>query len=382
MTPRKDYPGSFAEPVATAKGKCWKWTHKVRGRSVTRHFRGSWREVKQAARREAERLESSTPHVATAHRTDTVAALVDAFLRLEAVTLAPGTQRTYKATLGLVLRDTLGAVRAAMLSPAHITEYLGYRRASGVSARTLQKDRMTLSALFSWAVAEGRLSVSPVRPYRRGKAPRVTQLAPYLPTPSQEHSLQAHLDATDPDTGDYYFVGRRVGWRSESEGCRITWGDWDRDQRVLTIHATKTHQDRAVPLDEATMQRLRERFLRCQSRGPWMFTGVRGSRVRSFRRRLRMAAEAVGIPYGRDRRVMRDGQQAALGFTGKVYRGWTPYTARHARVTEWVATGQLEQARLAAGHARLATTQGYTHLSAEHVRLLADVPVTGRAAGR
>jgi len=70
-----------------------------------------------------------------------------------------------------------------------------------------------------------------------------------------------------------------------------------------------------------------------------------------------------------------------MEFTGKVYRGWTPYTSRHARVTEWVATGRLEQARLAAGHARLSTTQGYSHLSAEHVRGLAEVPVTGRAVG-
>lgn len=159
------------------------------------------------------------------------------------------------------------------------------------------------------------------------------------------------------------------------------WTDWDRDARTLTIFASKTDKTRVVPMDDATTQRLLKRLVRCQARGPWIFSTEDGRQVASFRRELRKAAEAVGIPYGRDRRVLRDGTDAPEGCTGKVYRGWVPYTSRHARVTEWVATGQLEQARIAAGHARLATTQGYTHLSAEHVRALADVPVTGRAIG-
>ncbi len=237
-----------------------------------------------------------------------------------------------------VLRAWLAAMVARRLSRATMA-----RRAA--SARTF----------FAWAVHEGRLTADPT--VRLGSA----RAARHLPTVLRQDAVTAMLDGAAEGAADrdpiavrdwaaaelLYASGLRVG-----ELCGADVRDLDLSQRTLRV-VGKGDKERVVPFGKPAADALvvwltqaRPR-LAVRSSGDALFLGARGGRV--------------------DQRRMRDAVHTMARAAG--VEDVAPHALRHTAATHLLERGSdLRSVQELLGHATLATTQRYTHVSAERLR--------------
>ncbi len=177
-------------------------------------------------------------------------------------TLAPRSQRSYRGSLDRYREFFVdGRLRDPLLEEVrsgHVSEFLTWRRthrADGTgtaSARTVQKDRAVLHAMFSYA-AELGLRLREGNPVSHVKRPRVVQRDPVLLTTTQYERL---LDETadHPMLHLYVLILGETGARCESEALRLKWEDVDLEAGFIFIpsraggHRTKSGKGRWVPM--------------------------------------------------------------------------------------------------------------------------------------
>ena len=278
--------------------------------------------------------------------------------------LSAATVRSYLSDLRGLLRHLAvgshGPLSAADLADALTLPALRGWLASQVSAggarSTIARRVATARSFSSWAEQKGLL---PTDVGARLEAPTARRTLPQVLDPSQaaEAMRTAELSAAEADpialrdrlvVEVLYSCGIRV-----SELCGLDLEDIDRGQRLLRV-AGKGGRERVVPYggpaDRALGEWLeagRPALVNARS-GSALLLGARGGRL---------------DPRGA-RRIVNE-ISAATPDTPRV----SPHTLRHSSATHLLEGGaDLRHVQELLGHSTPATTQIYTHVSAERLR--------------
>jgi integrase/recombinase XerD len=233
-----------------------------------------------------------------------------------------------------------------------LSKYLADLAADGRSVATLRRHTASIRQLFGFLVAEGRLVRDPTVDLR---PPRERRAAPDALTRDEMSSVIASVHGDAPlALRDrlilelLYASGLRV-----SELTDLELRSFDLEERLVLVRG-KGNKERLVPFGSAALSALRAwlltgrpSLLRDRSL-PWLFLNTHGRKL------SRQAVHAV---------VRTAGERAGLA------REIGPHTLRHTFATHLLAGGcDLRMLQEMLGHASVATTQIYTHVSADHLR--------------
>jgi integrase/recombinase XerC len=278
-------------------------------------------------------------------------AAVERFLRYLAVErgASPHTLRSYRADLAdcrtFLERRRLGALVEA--EARVLRGYLADLHARQLARTSVARRLATLRSFFRFLVRRGRVRANPALEIRTPRLPK--RLPGYLPIDESEALLREPADGVPAGVRDQavvellYATGIRV---AELAGLDVEDVDL-RDGAVRVLG--KGQKERVVPVGRKAVAALQGYLAaRPASAGP-LFRNAAGRRltVRTLHRIVGGRARAAGLA----RRV-------------------TPHTLRHTFATHLLDAGaDLRVIQELLGHARLSTTQKYTHVSAD--RLLA-----------
>ena len=243
-----------------------------------------------------------------------------------------------------------------------IRSWLAKQQATGQSRATVQRRAAAARVFFAWTERTGRSAINPAATLRSPKNAR--RLPATLDTAAAAEMLTAALSAaadTDGPVGArdvailelLYATGIRV-----SELCGLDLGDIDEARRSVRVFG-KGRKERTVPMGAPAATAL-DRWIRVgrpalasglpdSSRpGLAVFVGERGARI--------------------DPRVVRRIVHAALAAVPEA-PDLGPHGLRHAMATHLLEGGaDLRSVQEMLGHASLATTQIYTHVTTDRLR--------------
>jgi integrase/recombinase XerC len=273
-------------------------------------------------------------------------------LRLER-NRSPHTVRAYTGDLVSLLDHLrrLGGTRVADIDLRLLRSWLAMQRAGGAARTTLARRGASARAFTAWARAAG---LSETDPGQSLASPRPHRTLPHVLGVDEATALMAlPADATALGRRDrlivelLYATGIRVG-----ELARLDIDDIDRRRHVVRVFG-KGSKERTVPYGQAA-ERALDGWLRFgrpelarDGSGPALLLGARGGRVDQ-------------------RAVRRVVHEYARQLPGSPDLG--PHALRHTAATHLVDAGaDLRVVQELLGHASLATTQIYTHVSAERL---------------
>ncbi|MEY3133531.1 MAG: hypothetical protein RI887_191 [Actinomycetota bacterium] len=251
--------------------------------------------------------------------------------------------------------EKLGIVEFNQLEIEHIRSWLANLQSTGLARATLTRRIVSIRAFTNWAAANGWLTsdlganLAIPKPHRvLPEVLNVDEAATVI------KSLEVRV-AEEPTALNYrdlailevlYGSGIRV-----SELCGLDLGDIDNSRNTLNVIG-KANKQRVVPLGIPAMTALsnylkngRGEFVNQLSQSA-VFLGSRGKRIdqRTVRQIVYEAMKAVGASMG-------------------------PHGLRHSAATHLLEGGaDLRTVQEILGHASLATTQIYTHVSPERLQ--------------
>jgi integrase/recombinase XerC len=267
------------------------------------------------------------------------------------------TVRAYRSDLTDVLR---GPARLADVDLAHLRTRLAETRAAGASRSTLARRAAAVRTFTAWAVRTGLLGTDPAA--RLGSPRAGTVLPDVMDAAQAGEVLAAGVSGAAEDDPEalrdlavlelLYATGVRV-----AELCGLDVDDVDEGRRTLRVLG-KGGRERTVVYGVPAERALR----RWQDRGrpalataaspPALLLGVRGGRLdpRVARSVVHRAVQAIpGVPD-----------------TG-------PHGLRHAAATHLLEGGaDLRYVQELLGHATLSTTQLYTHVTVDRLKVVHD----------
>jgi len=273
--------------------------------------------------------------------------------------MADHTVRAYRTDLLNLFThlDRLGIDSMDKVDLRALRSWLAKQHTVGHARTTLQRRAAAARVFFAWAHETGQVTTDPAANLRSPKTTRV--LPPTLERATAAQMLDEAV-TTARETGGpaaardvailevLYSTGIRV-----SELCSLDVNDLDRERRVIRVFG-KGSKERTVPLGapairavDAWLANARSQLMTDQS-GQAMFIGDRGKRI--------------------DPRVVRRIVHRSLKMTeGAPDLG--PHGLRHAMATHLLEGGaDLRSVQEILGHASLATTQIYTHVTNERLR--------------
>jgi len=246
------------------------------------------------------------------------------------------------------------------LDLAAMRAWLGSMLTEGASRATLARRAAAARAFSAWAARRGLLAVDPGP---RLGAPRHRRVLPSVLRPDQAAAALSAAQ-TGAENGEpvalrdravlelLYATGVRV-----SELCGLDIDDVDYSRRVVRVLG-KGQRERTVPFGIPAERAVRHwqddgrPHLVGNRSGPALFLGARGGRLdpRTVRRAVHDAVDAV--PGAAD-----------MG----------PHGLRHSAATHLLEGGaDLRSVQELLGHATLATTQLYTHVTVERLKAIHD----------
>ncbi|MCL2316155.1 MAG: tyrosine recombinase XerC [Actinomycetia bacterium] len=268
------------------------------------------------------------------------------------------TRRAYLGDLGSLFDEVTraGVTRLGDVATADLRVWLADQQASGRAPATLQRRGAAIRVFWRWAHRTGLVEHDPAAALKSGRVPR--RVPPTL-TQGAAADVMSAVDAGAVAADGprpvrdmailevLYATGIRV-----SELCGLDTGDIDWERQSLRVLG-KGDKQRVVPVGVPALSALRAWLaVRADWVGPEsgqaVFLGERGRRL--------------------DPRVARRVVHAALGAVpGTPDLG--PHGLRHAMATHLLEGGaDLRTVQEILGHASLATTQIYTHVSDERLR--------------
>jgi integrase/recombinase XerD len=289
-------------------------------------------------------------------------AAVDGFLQHGALErgLSPRTLEAYGRDLARFVRYAAphGARRVSELERRHVTGFLERLAAEGLAARSRARMLVATRRFLRFLLATGQLVTDPSEGVL---GPRLGRALPKLLRPEESAALLAAAAGEEPlalrDRAMLevlYGGGLRV-----SELVQLPRSALDARAGVLRVYG-KGRRERIVPLGEPALAAV-ARYLEAgraelaSARRPneALFLSRRGAPMsrQHFFERLRQYAVRAGIPRERV----------------------SPHVLRHAFATDLLEGGaDLRAVQAMLGHADLATTQIYTHVSRKRLRELVD----------
>jgi integrase/recombinase XerC len=281
------------------------------------------------------------------------------YLRLER-NLSEHTIRAYIGDVHgvLVHAAALGRESTGAIDLRTLRSWLAREQTLGKARTTLARRATAVRVFTAWATRTGRTPVDAGASLASPKAHRV--LPDTLDNASLDSGLAHLVDATlDPDTDDaaarrdraliemLYATGIRV-----SELCGLDIDDIDRQRRVIRVLG-KGRKERTVPYGVPAAEAV-DAWLAVRSpwatpdSGPALFLGARGRRI--------------------DPRVVRALVYKVFG-DEETGRRVGPHGLRHTAATHLLEGGaDLRAVQELLGHASLATTQIYTHVSTDRIK--------------
>ena len=245
-------------------------------------------------------------------------------------------------------------VRSRRLGPLPPTDarairvYLAGLSEAKIARSSIARKLAVLRSFFRYLARRRRIEVNPVRDLTGPKVPRT------LPRALLYDDIVQLLDKTEhPEKSELrdgavlellYATGLRVG-----EAAALDVADVDFGSGVVRVRG-KGNKERLVPVGDQALRAL-DAYLAGRRKGP-LFLNPRGGRltVRSLHRIVRASAKRAGF-----------------------HRPVSPHTLRHSFATHLLDEGaDLRVIQEFLGHARLSTTQRYTHVSADHLMKVYD----------
>ncbi|HJE50432.1 MAG TPA: tyrosine recombinase XerC [Tessaracoccus flavescens] len=247
-------------------------------------------------------------------------------------------------------------VEARRVNLSKLRGWLAHMDEEGAAPSTLQRRVACVRGFFAWAERSGFLDTNPAG---RLKAPKKRRTLPKVVSSTAMSTTFASAETRVAEDDDpmavrdlamielLYSSGLRV-----SELCSAELRDVDWERRSLTV-AGKGGKHRAVPIGAPAVRAL-ERWLAVRGEiatgesPDTIFLGARGGRL--------------------DPRVARRVVHAATGAAG-AGNDVGPHGLRHAMATHLIEGGaDLRSVQEMLGHASVATTQIYTHVTSERLR--------------
>ena len=275
---------------------------------------------------------------------------------------SPHTRKAYESDLRqfVAWAERGGAADPASVDHLVLRRYLAYLTTRGMARPTIARKAAALRAFFGWLRRRGVVAVDPTRNLRAPKGdrrlprvPKAAEVATLLEAaPARAEGVEAAVAVRDAAVLEVlYGAGLRI-----SELCGMSPSDVDVRAGMVTVLG-KRSKIRRVPLGEVAIAAIRA-YLdtgRTNLSGPLsppdaLFLNRRGRRLtpRDARRIL-------------ERRLLTDG------------RTISPHTLRHAYATHLLEGGaDLRAVQELLGHADVATTQLYTHLTRDRLRAVYD----------
>jgi integrase/recombinase XerC len=273
--------------------------------------------------------------------------------------LTPHTVRAYIGDVTSMLSQAalLGHTDLSTLDVRTLRSWLATQQSLG-KARTTMARRATAMRVFTgWANRTGRMSADPGALLGSPKAHRT--LPPALRVDEARALLEVAAERADDGTAVgvrdaailelLYATGIRVG-----ELCGLDVDDIDFERRVARVLG-KGRKERTVPFGLPAERALgrwlagARRDLMAPGAGAALFLGARGRRIDQRAVRTLVHARLADVPGAPD-----------LG----------PHGLRHTAATHLLEGGaDLRTVQELLGHASLATTQIYTHVTTDRLRL-------------
>jgi site-specific recombinase XerD len=307
-----------------------------------------------------------------------ISELLDHYETSEIPLLAQSTRRSYRYSLVPIrwyFVDKLGDPPLDRIGAGLVRQFLQWRRSHApdgstletpLSNRSVAKERGYLSRMFE--IAE-RLEMCDRNPVARIEVPKSDGRDPVILTGEEYERLVAEC-AYNPMLYLYALLLGETGMRSESEAMWIRWEHVSLEERFIWIHSNREHRTKSgrgrwVPMTDRLVRAMARHV--AQFRWPtyhgrpsdWVLhhvedrrTARAGNRIGSLRTSFKAACRRAALPDG-----------------------FVRHDLRHRRVTVWLGEGKNPvHVKEAVGHADLATTMRYTHLSREHLRSLIEDP--------
>jgi integrase/recombinase XerC len=272
--------------------------------------------------------------------------------------LTPHTVRAYVGDIRGMLEQAarLGHTDVGTLDLRTLRSWLATQQALGKARTTMARRATAVRVFTAWAQRTGRIGTDPGALLGSPKAHRT--LPPALRVDEARALLEAA--ATQADDGSpvgsrdvailelLYATGIRVG-----ELCGLDVDDLDHERRVVRVFG-KGRKERTVPFGRPA-ERAVDAWLRtgrpvlmAPGAGGALFLGARGRRIDQRAVRTLVHARLRDVPGAPD-----------LG----------PHGLRHTAATHLLEGGaDLRTVQELLGHASLATTQIYTHVSTDRLR--------------
>ena len=292
----------------------------------------------------------------------TFAEALDAFIafigRVEG--LSPETVRAYRghlAAYGAWAERT--EVDALHPDVRELRRYLAELRAAAYAPRTIAAHLSAIRSFFQWCVLDGIVEADAVSAVQ---TPKIPKSLPKTLSSSQLAALMAAPDRTTPDglrdaamLELFYASGARI---SELAGLDV--GSVNVAAGTVRLFG-KGSKERIVPLYRRALD-AHERYVR-DARPALLAAGGRrdrpGERHALFISRRGKPMDAAALRYRFHVLTRKAGLPANL----------TPHAMRHTFATGLLAGGaDLRSVQELLGHASLATTQIYTHLTPERLK--------------
>jgi integrase/recombinase XerC len=287
--------------------------------------------------------------------------LIAAFTRHLEVerSLSVHTIRAYLGDLESLLThlETIGVTDISQLELIHLRSWLANQQVKGGARTTLSRRAVSVRLFTKWAVRNKYLTkdvaATLATPKGHRTLPEVLDIAD-AKTAMDSLATRASEEETPISLRDVamvellYATGARV-----AELCGLDLSDIDYDRQTIRVLG-KGNKERTIPLGNPAMKALKvwlkvgRDAIKNSLSGNAVFLGVRGKRI--------------------DQRTVRTVVYDALQAIEGIER-MGPHALRHSAATHLLEGGaDLRTVQEILGHASLATTQIYTHVSTERLQ--------------
>ena len=271
-------------------------------------------------------------------------------------------EHTIRAYLGdleslLVHLDSIGVNDISQLELVHLRSWLANQQVKGGARTTLSRRAVSVRLFTKWAVKnkflEKDVAATLATPKGHRTLPEVLEIAD-AKVAMDSLATRAAEEETPISLRDVamvemlYASGARV-----AELCGLDLGDIDYDRQTIRVLG-KGNKERTIPLGNPAMKALNawlkdgRDLLKNSLSGNAVFLGARGKRI--------------------DQRTVRTVVYNALQAIEGIER-MGPHALRHSAATHLLEGGaDLRTVQEILGHASLATTQIYTHVSTERLQ--------------